>query len=145
MELIPRVVWVGNSVNLRYQDIYTVSNSISMAASIACSSGFPDVALEWLERRSVAYAASLVRPRTAALLVLTRPAQIHLEFVCRAFNPNALVAFRPIAMSLRGPSFNARDEFSATMGREVTTGCSGLDSTKLSQLRSKEGRRPASG
>jgi tetratricopeptide (TPR) repeat protein len=64
MELIPRVVWAGNSVNLRYQDIYTVSDSISMAASTACSSGFPDIALEWLEQgRSIIW-GQMLRLRT---------------------------------------------------------------------------------
>jgi hypothetical protein len=56
ISLVPYVVWLGNSVSLRYHDIAKVGNTVNMAASIACQYGQPDLALEWLEQgRSIVW------------------------------------------------------------------------------------------
>jgi hypothetical protein len=56
MNLIPRVVWLGNPIILRYQDIAEVGKAVNLTASIACRTGRPDLALEWLEQgRSIVW------------------------------------------------------------------------------------------
>jgi hypothetical protein len=60
MSLVPRVIWLGNSISLRYQDIAEVGNAVTMAASIACQYAQPDLALEWLEQgRSIVWEQTL--------------------------------------------------------------------------------------
>ena len=56
ISLIPRVVWLGRTVEQRYQDISSIGNAVAEAAAAAISLGEPNLALEWLEQgRSIVW------------------------------------------------------------------------------------------
>jgi hypothetical protein len=55
-ELIPRVVWLGQTVNRRYEELPLIGSTINVAAAIAILAGDLSRAVEWLEEgRSVVW------------------------------------------------------------------------------------------
>jgi hypothetical protein len=64
IDLIPRIVWLGRTINQRYKDIGSIGTSINEAAAVACEIGRYDLALEWLEQgRSIVW-NQMLRLRT---------------------------------------------------------------------------------
>ncbi|KAG8722748.1 hypothetical protein FRC09_005762 [Ceratobasidium sp. 395] len=58
--LLPHFVWLGQTVQARYNSIPSISNLVSAAVAWAISVGSHDLALEWLEQgRSVVWAQQL--------------------------------------------------------------------------------------
>ena len=56
IDLLPRVVWLGRTVEQRYQDISSIGDAVAEAAAAAISLGEPNLALEWLEQgRSIVW------------------------------------------------------------------------------------------
>lgn len=56
LDIIPQVVWLGTTINRRYQDISSIGNFITDAVANAISSQEYDLALEWLEEgRSIVW------------------------------------------------------------------------------------------
>ena len=56
IDLIPRVVWLGRTVEQRHQDISSIGNAVAEAAAAAVALGEPNLALEWLEQgRSIVW------------------------------------------------------------------------------------------
>ncbi|KEP45577.1 putative aromatic di-alanine and TPR containing protein [Rhizoctonia solani 123E] len=56
MELVPRLLWLGSTIEQRYEELKTMGDLASEAASYAISIKSYDLALEWLEQgRSVVW------------------------------------------------------------------------------------------
>jgi tetratricopeptide (TPR) repeat protein len=111
MSLVPRVVWLGNSVSLRYQDIAEVGSAVNMAASIACQCGQPDLALEWLEQgRSIVWEQILHLRTSINDLECDHPSlAASLERTSSQLK----------ALDLGLPSFSASDAVALTMSEEL--------------------------
>ncbi|KAG8778601.1 hypothetical protein FRC12_024915 [Ceratobasidium sp. 428] len=59
-DLLPHFVWLGQTVQARYDSIPEITNLVSAAAAYAVSVGSYDMALEWLEQgRSVVWSQQL--------------------------------------------------------------------------------------
>jgi tetratricopeptide (TPR) repeat protein len=60
ISLLPRVVWLGRTVDQRYTDISTIGDAVTDAAAAAVHFGKFDLALEWLEQgRSIVWGQML--------------------------------------------------------------------------------------
>ena len=60
LELLPRMVWLGRTVEQRHNDISIISDAVPNAAAAAIRRGKFDLALEWLEQgRSVVWGQML--------------------------------------------------------------------------------------
>jgi tetratricopeptide (TPR) repeat protein len=58
--LIPRLIWLGNSVPQRFNETRSVSKAVAEAVKFACTRGRLDLALEWLEQgRSIVWSQIL--------------------------------------------------------------------------------------
>jgi len=56
INLLPRFVWLGRTVEQRYQSVASIGDAVAGAAAAAISLGEPNLALEWLEQgRSVVW------------------------------------------------------------------------------------------
>ena len=60
IDLLPRVVWLGRTVEQRYNDISSIGDAVADAAAAAIHFGEFDLALEWLEQgRSIVWGQML--------------------------------------------------------------------------------------
>jgi len=56
VSLIPRIVWLGRTVDQRYQDVSSIGTAVTEATAAAISLGELNLALEWLEQgRSIVW------------------------------------------------------------------------------------------
>jgi hypothetical protein len=60
MDLLPRVVWLGNTVEQRFKDIPRIDKAIAGAVMAAIRFGAAELALEWMEQgRSIVWGQML--------------------------------------------------------------------------------------
>ena len=60
IDLLPRLVWLGRTIEQRYKDVSTIGDAVMDAAAAAIHFGKFDLALEWLEQgRSIVWGQML--------------------------------------------------------------------------------------
>ncbi|KAG9123185.1 hypothetical protein FRC07_000129 [Ceratobasidium sp. 392] len=64
MQIIPQVIWLGDTANRRYELIPTIHNTTMVAAAIAIHLKQADLALEWLEQGRLIVWNQLLQLRT---------------------------------------------------------------------------------
>lgn len=64
IDLIPQVVWIGQTVSQRYDDVHEIGDLSTRAAAAAISAGKYDQSLEWLEQARTVVWTQILQLRT---------------------------------------------------------------------------------
>lgn len=102
LHLIPRIVWLGNTVDRRYEELVKVGTIASRAAADAIAAGEYSQALEWLESgRAVVWSQVLQLNTPLLSLQQSHPTLAsHLRQVSRALQQSANAHLDPISLVL---------------------------------------------
>ena len=101
IDLLPHIVWLGRTVERRYEDISTMGDAVTEAAAAAIHLGKLDLALEWLEQgRSVVWGQMLQLRNPLDELRQRHPNEAaELEKISRALDSAGMAQSDHVALS----------------------------------------------